>query len=370
MHRWSRAEAEVLAEMARFPLESRAAVGLRLGRSKASVARLVERLLKDGAIVEAGRPATPRRGRRTTTLRLRSDLGYLIGADLEGLAGRACVLDCSRQVVASGRQAMEPGWSMAQRVESWVALIGEVIRKSGVPRERLVGLGVGLPGVVLADDLRTHAQFPPHGRVSFDLKPALSGLGLPCVAANNALCVAEYERRTGQAAGATSFIAVLVRYGVGAAIFADGHFLTGNGVFAGEMGHMCVDLGGPVCVCGQRGCLDAYVSGRTWPPPEQRGGAAWREDLERRARLLGMGAANLLKLCHTPLVILNGIYNEYEPTVLPAMRAELLAALSPLGLSPAAVVCGEPVDGKASIGAALRAADAFMVPYLSQSEGV
>ncbi|MBN1557903.1 MAG: ROK family transcriptional regulator [Lentisphaerae bacterium] len=366
MARQRRAEAEVLAEMVRFPARSRGDLCRRLGRSKASVSRLVDRLLRAGYVEEGAKQAEPgRRGRRTTLLRVRPDVGYLVGADLEGLAARACVLDGTRRIVAAGRRTIRDSWSMARTVGVWTELIEDVIRRSRVPRGKLAGLGVGVPGVLLADGLRIRSHLPPGRRVEFDLEPQLSRFGLPLAAANNVLCVAEYERRVGWAAGAPSFLSVLVRYGIGAAIYSRGHFLLGDGVFTGELGHMRIDARGPVCVCGQRGCLDAYCSGRTWPAPEARSGAAWRRGLRQRGRYLGIAVANLLKLCHLPRVVINGIYNEYAGMIRPVVLQEIETELKALGLDVPEVGFGEPVECKAGIGAALRAADAHFADYVT-----
>jgi len=78
--------------------------------------------------------------------------------------------------------------------------------------------------------------------------------------------------------------------------------------------------------------------------------------LAERAEWLGIGLANLLKVYHPPLVILNGIYNAYAGMVGPALQAALAAELEPLGIEVPELAFGSPVVLKADVGAALRAA--------------
>lgn len=358
--------AQVIAEMVRFPVESRADLCRRLHRSKASVSRLVDQLLTDGLLWEGSKQDEPRRGRKTTKLHVRPDIGYVIGADLEGSAVRACVLDASRRLVAGGHRAVGSSWTMPRTMKAWMGLIGDVVERSGVDREKLVGIGVGGPGVVLSDALRFHAYLRPGGRTDFDMEPALKTFGLPVTAANNVLCISEYEGRLGLGRNAPSFLSAVIRYGIGAAVCANGVTVTGDDVFTGELGHTTVREGGPACICGQRGCLDVYCSGRTLPEPGTRTGQPWSMELRKRARYLGIGLSNLLMIVHAPLVIVNGIYNVYEEDVRPVLAHELDARLSGLGLPPVETAFGEPGEFKASIGAALRAADAFLVEYLTK----
>ena len=131
---------------------------------------------------------------------------------------------------------------------------------------------------------------------------------------------------------------------------------------------MRIDAKGRECVCGRRGCLDVVASGRTLPPPSRRRGLAWRRDLEVRVRALGVGIANLLKVFHTPLVILDGIYNEYGDSVRPTLAAALTSELGGLGLPTPELAFGEDAEFKASTGAALRAGDAFLVDHLLTTE--
>jgi len=359
-----KSEARLISALVSAQSDTRRGLEGPLGLGKAAISVMTDRLIRQGYISEGAKLSRSVRGRKSVALAVRPDLGYLIGTDLEGLAIRACLLNSARELVAKAKCEVSSSWTPAKLLKQWEALLDDLVRQSGVRLDRIAGIGAGLPGMLAPGQLTTRAYLPPGQWVNLDATRALSRLGLPVTVANNVLCAADYERRLGVAAGESSFLVVLVRYGVGAALYGNGQFLVGDDSFTCEMGHMRIDRDGPRCVCGRRGCLDAVASGRTLPPVERRRGVAWERELARRMQALGVGMANILKIFHPPLVLLDGVYNEYEEVVLPMLRQTLKQELDGLGLSVPRLVIGEKVEFKAGIGAALRAADLFMEPYL------
>src|SRR5690606_10460575 len=108
------------------------------------------------------------------------------------------------------------------------------------------------------------AYLPPGQWVDFDVSNFKQQLNFDLTVSNNVVCVSEYERKIGVAAGIHDFISVLVRYGIGASIYSNGSLAVGQELSTGELGHMRIDMRGPECTCGQKGCLDVFASGRTW----------------------------------------------------------------------------------------------------------
>lgn len=347
---------------------SRSDLATRLGASKASISRLVEQLIRRGWVSEGAPMRVAERGRNATTLLAQPDLGYAIGADLEGLAIRVCLFDCQRNVIKSRRRLVDPDWSTGRIVAQWRSLIADVIESAGVPREKLIGLGLALPGIARlgAEEVRAHLSSGPLAR--FDVREGLGDLGVPIVASDNTLCVSDYERRFGIAVGAASFASVLVRFGVGAAVYCGDRFVIGEDLPCSELGHIRLKQGGESCICGARGCLDTLVSGRTWPDASLRTGARWEMELAERAHDLGVGIGHLLKIVHVPLVILNGIYNAYEDRVRKQLVGGLAAELNPVGLPVPELRLGDELEYKACMGAGLRAIDRRLGEYLSGAD--
>jgi glucokinase len=126
---------------------------------------------------------------------------------------------------------------------------------------RPAAIGVGVAGFVEQ----------PEGRVTFspnvayvppDVRDAVSArFGLPVVVDNDANVACWGERALGAGRGSTDMVMVTVGTGVGGGIVSGGALLRGRHGYAGEIGHMTIVDGGPLCACGQHGCVEALASG-------------------------------------------------------------------------------------------------------------
>lgn len=338
-----------------------------LAVSKASVSRTVMPLLESGMIRE-GKPverAEGGPGRRKVPLTVRPDCVYLLGTDLEGGALRACVLNACREVVAGEVWAIGPDWSRERLLGEWRNLLERVLAQAAIPTGCLAAVGAGLPGVVARTGLATRTFLPSGHWSELDAAEPLRALGVPVAVANNVLCVSEYEQRLGLVHQERSFLSILIRYGIGAALYAEGRQFSGETRFAGEIGHMRIFEDGPVCTCGLTGCLDVLASGRTLPSLASMESTERLAVLRGRAQALGRGIANLLKVFQPPAVLLNGIYNPYAGEFQPLLAEAIEAEFGNLPLVRPRLLFGEQAEFKASIGAALRAGAEFLPDFFA-----
>jgi len=128
---------------------------------------------------------------------------------------------------------------------------------------RPIGIGVSTPGPV--DPGTGTVLDPPNLGPTFHDVPLAArienALGLPVALDRDTQVAALGEGRFGAAAGCDDFVYMTVSTGVGGAIVTAGRLLRGPDGTAGELGHLVVDLHGPLCGCGMRGHLEAIVSG-------------------------------------------------------------------------------------------------------------
>jgi len=128
----------------------------------------------------------------------------------------------------------------------------------------VVGIGVATHGIVEPDTgIVRFASSNLPGWTGTDLKTNLAKVfpDLPVQVANDGHAAVLAEHRFGCGRGITEFAMLVLGTGVGGGIISNGRLLGGANGAAGRLGHMSIDLQGPRCSCGNRGCLELYVSG-------------------------------------------------------------------------------------------------------------
>ena len=177
-----------------------------------------------------------------------------VGLDVGGTKTDAVVIDDAGKVQAAVRRPT--GWGpdavTATVVDAVAALAGEL----ALPVAAFASVGIGIPGLIEPGSTRVmHAV--NLGIVELDLAAAVGpALGLPVAVENDvkAAALGAYALE-----GATGGTLAYLNFGTGVAagIVVDGVLWTGSTGTAGEVGHLSIDANGPLCTCGQRGCVEA-----------------------------------------------------------------------------------------------------------------
>lgn len=244
----------VLAHLGAQGPASRADLARVLGLSPASLTQLTKDLLADGLIVELEHSPS-QGGRPARMLGLAASAGRAVGVK---------VVDDHVAFVEVGidgvvlRSASEPFDASASTfLADLVGLLGRFIAGGGTTR--LLGVGVGVPGSV---DRQGNGlvDSTPLGWNQVPLGATLRReLGLPVIVENNVNALAMAERLYGVGRRHSSFLVVTIGTGVGAGFVVDGVVLRGTTGGAGEIGHIPVVENGPLCTCGNHGCLEAVI---------------------------------------------------------------------------------------------------------------
>ncbi|MFG2137160.1 ROK family protein [Streptomyces sp. NPDC048650] len=269
-------------------LELAAATGL----TPQAVSKITARLRADGLAGEAGRRASTG-GKPRTVLRLVPGARHAVGLHLDRDELTAVLADLAGEPVAVRRAplAFEAG---AERVLTTVEREVAALREqAGGPL--VLGVGAACPGPLdhVAGVLHRVTGAPQWD--GFPLRDALAErLGLPVVLDKDTNAAA-LGLAQGAAEGAGSFAYLHLGTGLGAGLVLGGGLYRGTRTGAGEFGHQVVQLDGPPCGCGKRGCIEALCLA-----------AVARGDLAQAARVLGAGAANLVELLDIDRVLLGG----------------------------------------------------------------
>ena len=233
---------------------SRADLSRETGLTRVTISDLIAELIEDGYVAERGTREVTGPGKPAILVDLDREGHRIIGLDLsrsDRFLGAVLTLD--GEIVAR-HEASVPA-DPADILATVLRLTRELVADAHAP---VLGVGVGSPGIV--DDHGTVLTAPNLRWTDIDLEGILRAeVSLPVLVANdaNAAVLAEY---TFGGAG-DDVMLVRVGRGVGSGLLSGGQPMLGSRFAAGEIGHVTVGTdGGPVCVCGKVGCLEAWLS--------------------------------------------------------------------------------------------------------------
>ena len=252
--------AQIIAALRKREAISRTDLARLTGWSRPKVTGEVGKLAKRSLLVESGEGAS-QGGRRPRLLKFNHELGYIVGVDIGATSMDIAVADLNAQVLLrdSGPADVrdEPLELLGEAKRRALALLA---RRDIRPKQVL---GVGVPGPV--DFIKGVLVAPP-------LMPAWEGFSIrgyfhpifpsAFIAVDNDVnLMALGELKGGAGLGQDDFIFVKIGTGIGAGIVCHGVIHRGHTGSAGDIGHICADHQGPICRCGNVGCLEAMAAG-------------------------------------------------------------------------------------------------------------
>ena len=201
------------------------------------------------------------RGRKAALLRLGSRYGFSVGADVEPMSLRLTGLTFDGAVIY--RRELSPSTDdKASLLELLVSELAEAAAACGKKDlGPLRGIGIGIAGLV---DTRSGVVLYSPGLPGWENAPLESAMrdrfGVTVLVDDAVRCMALAEKRHGGARGLGTFLYLYVGSGVGSGIVLDNRIYRGTNGVSGEFGHITVNESGPLCRCGNHGCLEAVVS--------------------------------------------------------------------------------------------------------------
>ncbi|MFJ3665968.1 ROK family protein [Streptomyces sp. NPDC090106] len=334
---------------------SRLELAERTGLTPQAVSKITARLRDEGLAADAGRRASTG-GKPATVLRLVPEAGHAVGVQLDRDELRAVLVDLGGTVVGERCVPTDLGGEASAVVETVARAAGELA--SSVRPESLLGVGVALPGPLdhVRGVLHRVTGFPRWD--GFPLRDAVAErVGMPVVVDKdtNAAVLGLAVGGVDGGARAGSFAYLHLGTGLGAGLVIGGAVHRGARTGAGEFGHQVVQLDGPVCGCGNRGCVEVMCLR-----------AVARGEVGEAARVLGVGAANLVELLDIDLVLLGGRTVAAAPEVFVGGVRDVLerrAVARGEGAVPVRVAPGG-VNGIAA-----GAAQLLLAPLFGRAEG-
>jgi len=258
----SKAEAEVIRALRGNGHTSRVDIAHRTGWSRAKTSQEVNALIEKGYLVEVGEGAS-KGGRKPRLLSFNNHLGYIVGVDIGATSLEVALADINGAIL---RRVMEPTdvrLPPEELMGRCSLLILELAVAHGIRPEQILGIGIGVPGpvdftrgVLVAPPLMPDWEnYPIRNFFKETFRSAY------VVVDNDVNIMALGEQRSGQAADLDHFLVIKIGTGIGCGIMASRKIHRGSDGCAGDIGHICVDKQGPICRCGNRGCLEAMAAG-------------------------------------------------------------------------------------------------------------
>lgn len=322
----SSAEARVIQTLRQRGPTSGADISRILGLGRSTISRVVGSLRESNVVVDTvtTKSSPLGRGRPGTLLSLNPVAGTCVGVLLGADWIRVSLADVSHAILESRTQQLQSGYSVSEGLAATKQLIADAYTHTGLSKERLLGVGVAIPGAV---DRHTGILLKSNAVPRWEGTDAKAvfgaALSTPIYADNEANCTAIAEMTWGAARGEPDFLFLKLDIGVGGCVVMNHKVVRGVAGIAGHFGHMTYDINGPLCGCGNRGCLELYAGWEAvLAPARNRFGAdvtyeklaesardgdiGCRNLIEGVATIVGRVLANISMALNPPLIILGG----------------------------------------------------------------
>ncbi len=243
---------------------SRVEIAQQLGLTTATITGMVNPMISSGLLRETTAPAeeTKSAGRPRMMLEFVSEAYYICGVDAGPYRTNYILTDLRGNTVAFLHKD-QPLGEYQTTLDQFAREIPAFVSRAGIPKEKLLGVGISLPGMVDGSADKIYDIFR-EGWTQHNFCAELGEcLGMKVEVENNVRARAISAELFDRIVKSEPFAYFFVSYGIACQMIMDGRVLYGQSAAAGEIGHTVVQRNGPICpTCGNRGCLEALTGER------------------------------------------------------------------------------------------------------------
>jgi glucokinase-like ROK family protein len=314
---------------------SRTGIAEELGLTRAGVTIIINDLIERGIISESSSQSTLS-GRPPVVLELNPDFGMVAAIDMGATHLSVALADFSARIIEETEQPFRIDGGPDKCLKEVNQALQSIVEKCGIKVKDLSAVGVSVPGPVVTDAGMVMAPPIMPGWDRFPIRSTLEKLWNVSVTINNdADLGALGEWAYGAGRGEKNLAFIKVGSGIGAGLIIDRQIYVGSTGSAGEIGHLTIDKNGPLCTCGNYGCLESFASGSAIEIKAQklaesgkrtllansahgkisvsdvadaarRGDLAAQEILKQSGTFIGIALAGLINLVNPSTVIIGG----------------------------------------------------------------
>jgi glucokinase-like ROK family protein len=323
---------KILHTICAHKLISRVDITKATGLSQATVTGITASLIDEGLLLEK-RPGESEGGRPPILIALNPDGAYAVGVYLSISQINVLIIDLEATILASYAMPLKKqNYAPEAVADKIVQAVQECMWQANFSRNEISGIGIGLPGLV--DSHTGLIRFLPNYQwEKVNLRDIVQKkIDHPTYIENSANSLALAEQWFGEGRGIDNFIVVTLEYGVGMGIIINGQLYRGHQGTAGEFGHTTVDPDGPLCRCGKKGCIEAFVGNNAilreaeaaaqkneWKPNNpadvtieevilaaREGAPCLRNIFAQAGRVFAIGLSNLIRIFNPAKIIISG----------------------------------------------------------------
>jgi predicted NBD/HSP70 family sugar kinase len=236
---------------------SSAELSSRIDLSVPLIIKMVNELITEGKALETGyAPSTG--GRRPQMYSIQPDTMYLVAVSMDQFITRIVIFDMKN---AHATVLTKLDLPLARNPKALATLIDEInlhIEGSGINKDKIIGIGIGMPGFIDSEKGINYSFLDNDGRSITQLIAEKTGLNT--FIANDSSLIALAELRFGAAQNKKSAMVVNLGWGIGLGMILNGELFKGYNGFAGELSHIPLFLNNKLCTCGKHGCLETEAS--------------------------------------------------------------------------------------------------------------
>lgn len=296
---------------------NRSEIAKQLGLSIPTIMKIVDDFMNEGIINENGKGESTG-GTRPILYEITKDAYYCIGLDIGRSKINIILTNLKGEIIYNKVKAVNDFSEPDEIIELMIAGIEQALYKTHIPLNNIMGIGIGMPGIIhSASGIIVYS--PNFNWKNIDLiTPLQEKYGLPVMIENSNRTMALGEQWFGIGKNSDIILCINLGQGIGAAILNRDVIYYGGSGTSGELGHMILEKEGPLCECGNFGCLQALASGNAIAKKLNKKEAKEVFDLAKEGDLqagkviseaveyIGMGIANAINILDPELVILSG----------------------------------------------------------------
>ncbi|WP_335494733.1 ROK family transcriptional regulator [Neobacillus drentensis] len=225
-----------------------------------TISSLVSELIDKNLIAEEQSTSASSGGRKPILLRINYSAYYIVGVYAAAEVLRVILTTMDGKIVTDSSKDITKLPTKSEFLNLMTEMIHSVLQVKQIERDLILGIGIAMHGLV--DTEKGLAILSPHLQLdNIPLKESLENeFNIPVIVENDVRALAIAESWFGQGQGVSDFICLSVGRGIGSGIFINDEIYKSTFYTAGEIGHTILDVKGPLCLCGNNGCLEAYAS--------------------------------------------------------------------------------------------------------------